>query len=83
MNAGRCKSCGASIWWARTERGKSIPLDALPDPAGNITLELQPRGERVAVVHGPLALAMLPEGVKRWKTHFVGCKSAAQHRRRA
>jgi DNA modification methylase len=31
-----CRSCGAEIRWARTFTGKLMPLDAAPNPAGNV-----------------------------------------------
>lgn len=34
-----CRSCGAPIIWAHTPNGKSMPLDAEPDPTGNIVLD--------------------------------------------
>lgn len=43
----QCRACGAPIRWVRTTRGKSMPLDAEPDPTGNVTIE-----GGVAVVHG-------------------------------
>lgn len=42
----RCRSCGAEIRWARTSAGKRMPLDAEPNPNGNVELT-----NGVAVVH--------------------------------
>jgi hypothetical protein len=33
-----CRACGAPIIWARTGSGKAMPLDAQPNPAGNVEL---------------------------------------------
>ena len=60
----RCRSCGAAIIWARTQKGKAIPVDpeAVNPPAtGNILLvanngtlmaKVGPAGARAA--QGPL-----------------------------
>jgi hypothetical protein len=34
----QCKACGAPMIWARTGSGKAMPLDAQPNPAGNVEL---------------------------------------------
>lgn len=33
-----CRSCDAPILWAKTERGKSMPLDLRPSGDGNMYL---------------------------------------------
>ena len=30
LKAGTCSSCGAPIWWAKTDRGQNAPLDRKP-----------------------------------------------------
>jgi len=37
-----CKGCGAEMVWARTARGKKMPLDAEPSRDGNFVLEGDP-----------------------------------------
>jgi hypothetical protein len=81
----RCSSCGAPILWARTERGKRIPLDREPfagdDPRGLFVLRELGRG-----VVGPLALAVTPAAFAdepRYRAHFASCPQAAEHRRSA
>lgn len=71
-----CGSCGASIWWSVTEAGKSMPIDATPDPDGIVFID---RG--VAKVLGPIELALLAEGAPRWTSHFATCPNADEHRR--
>lgn len=74
--AERCSTCGAPIRWAKTAKGKPIPLDAEPRDDGNIVLE---RG--VAIVLGPLE--RLQRGEKTlFVTHFVTCPQSAEHRRK-
>lgn len=34
-----CSKCHADILWVATKNGKMQPLDAIPDPAGNVRLE--------------------------------------------
>lgn len=75
-----CRSCGAPIIWAKTLGGLNMPLDAEPNPDGNVVLahglaivrekpSFEVRGER--------------EGETRHTSHFATCPFAAQHRRRA
>jgi ferric-dicitrate binding protein FerR (iron transport regulator) len=34
----RCRSCQAPIFWARTEAGRAMPVDAAPTPDGRVVL---------------------------------------------
>lgn len=33
-----CRRCGKPIRWLRTEAGKAMPVDAAPNPLGNVIL---------------------------------------------
>lgn len=68
-----CRGCGAEIRWALTEAGRRIPLDAVPDPAGNI--ELVKAGARVI---GPPG--MLPDDRVRWMPHHATCPNVSDFR---
>ncbi len=77
-----CRSCGAEIIWARTERGSKMPLDA--EPSDNETLAsglfvLRDKNSHI----GPLAIAAWGlEGTEpHYVTHFATCPHADQHRR--
>lgn len=37
-NAVECKRCRRMIIWLRTERGKAMPVDEIPNPKGNVIL---------------------------------------------
>lgn len=67
-----CKSCGATIAWATTAKGKAIPLDAEPSASGNIEL-------RSGIAH-----YVTPDqnavGRQRYVSHFATCIYAKQHR---
>jgi len=62
-----CKSCGASIFFAKTVRGKAVPLDA--EPEKRFTLTRSHDGELVADL------------ADVFTTHFQTCPNAQQHRR--
>ena len=72
----RCRSCGAPIMWATSERGKSIPLD--PEPY---------RGDSPAglfVLRGRTAIAITPDAFPdepRFVSHFATCSHPERHRR--
>jgi hypothetical protein len=70
-----CKSCGAAILWALTRKGKRIPLDATPNPKGNLTLT---GGSATIAEDADLFTA---SDAVRYVSHFVTCPDAATHRK--
>lgn len=94
MSTGTCKEakCGASFVWAKTTKGRAIPVDAQRDPetrklvplvveAGN----LEPTGltawgrdgERVPVVKILTAAEKAQTSLRsRWQSHFASCPAA-------
>jgi hypothetical protein len=71
-----CRSCGAPIVWAITERGKRIPIDPQPNLAGNLTITPEPFGPPRAAVTRDVG-----DG-RRYLSHFTTCPHAAAHRTR-
>jgi hypothetical protein len=69
----RCRSCGAAIIWARTAKGKAIPVDRDATSRGNIVLSTQD--------HQVLAKVVAP-GPGQRQAHFVTCPAAARWRKR-
>jgi hypothetical protein len=78
VTASLCRSCGAPILWVLTTHGKRMPLDAEPDPAGNVSLDQH----RVATVHTGGSLAFLAVVNERWMPHHATCPQADQWRKR-
>lgn len=77
-----CRSCGASIRWAITERsGKRIPVDPDPVDDGNLVLRDAGGGDVIASVVAPGELLLDDPGV-RFVSHFATCPHADQHRNR-
>ena len=73
----RCRSCGAEVRWAHTTFGKLMPLDAEPDPNGNV--ELVGKGQQqLAIVHAQPTM----DGGLRYMPHHATCPDAEQWRRR-
>lgn len=78
-----CRSCGAAIVWARTERGKKMPIDVEPytgdDDRGLFVLRERDHSG------GPLAIAAwgLDGTEPHYRSHFGTCPNASQHRRSA
>jgi hypothetical protein len=73
----KCRSCQASIFWAKTEAGRSMPVDAHPHPDGRVILA--DRG-------GTIVARMLKEGeaarpgeVPRRPHHMTCPQAAAWH----
>lgn len=72
-----CRSCGAPVIWTVTERGKRMPVDADPDPQGNIRLE-QSTGD------APLTAVYTREwtaGAELYVSHFATCDQPKKWRR--
>lgn len=69
-----CRSCKAAIFWAETETGKRIPIDAStgPDVDANLVIE---DGDG-----GPLA-RYVARGEGTHITHFTTCPDAKRWRR--
>ena len=78
-NRDECRSCGAPIIWAVTERGKKMPVDAerteTPEGRrGNVRLRLGQAGEVVSEIVGVgHALPLFPETHGTHTSHFVTC----------
>lgn len=74
----RCKSCGAAIWWALTQTNARTPVDAEQVPDGNMVLAWNKGLQelRVEAYREPEHL-----GRNRYRSHFVSCPRASQHRK--
>ena len=73
-----CRTCGAAIRWARTEKDDAIPVDPEPHPEGNLILEEDPESFMPrARVHRPL----FDKETTLHRSHFVTCPDAAKHRK--
>lgn len=71
-----CRSCQAPIRWALTSKGRRIPLDPTPSPAGNLAFDLTEE-------EGASFVRVVPVGSRPtlYTSHFATCPQAAQHRR--
>ena len=73
-----CRSCGASIFWARTEKNAAIPLDVIPRHDGNLYLlpaffpDKRRRVRRAHPTDDPEA---------RYVSHFATCPQASEWRK--
>jgi hypothetical protein len=66
---GKCRSCGVELVWAKTARGKSMPLEAVAPSDGN-----------VRIVDGVARVGETGSGP--YLCHFGRCPDAASWRRR-
>ena len=69
----KCRSCGASIFFVQTARGKTMPMDAEPCEDGNMVLI-----EGVAFSTAKVKDAML---MPRYKSHYATCADAKRWRK--
>ena len=68
----KCRGCGANITWAKTERGKTIPLD-MPAEMRFVLVSFFDRNDapyQQAIMH------------KTYTSHFATCPKAAEFRRK-
>jgi predicted secreted protein len=72
-----CQSCDGAVFWARTEAGKAMLVDAESRSDGNLEL-LDDDPPRVRVVR-PDQPTMTGH---RYVSHFGTCPNADSHRRR-
>lgn len=77
MNITECRSCKAKIFWVKTEKGKAMPLDAMPFPDGNIVLCEATETAHVLAKKEVGSLQLGP----RYKSHFATCPNSAKHRK--
>jgi hypothetical protein len=89
--AGRvpCTSCGAPVFFVRTERGELMPLDADPVKDGNIVVRDWSVTEDGTTTAGKVAVALKGDlfegdtgGEVRYKSHFATCTDPARHRKK-
>ncbi len=71
----KCSSCGASIIWATSTKGKPMPVDAEPVPNGNLVIERQV-GNRVRAFD-----PLLDAPNDRFVSHFATCPDRDFHRK--
>jgi hypothetical protein len=71
-----CRACGAAIFFATTDAGRAIPLDAAPVASG--TIVLAPVSDHVVFLRkGSL---VFPRDTPRYQSHFASCPSADRFR---
>lgn len=70
-----CSKCYAAIRWAKTPKGKSIPIDAMPSEDGkaNVVLSRDLLGDQLATVVKP--------GEGTHVSHFATCPYAKEFRK--
>lgn len=63
----QCRSCDAPVMWCGTRRGKKMPVDARPDPDGDLGIDKN--GIAGHGIAGP-----------KYTSHFATCPDASEHR---
>lgn len=80
----RCPSCGAEIVHATTPRGRSMPVNAEPDPRGNVVLH-EEHGVLFGSVKakGCVAYLQAQAAGKLYMPHHATCPQGPAWKRRA
>ena len=85
---GRCRSCGAAVYFAKTATGSTMPVDAEPSPRGNVQLRLRNGEVHAAVLDQEqaerlrLAAEVLGSPLPLRLSHFATCPNASSWRKR-
>lgn len=74
-----CRSCGAEIVWASTERGKAIPINPAPDVDGN--LAISGSGRHDADFSARVIAGDEKYSGPRYKSHFATCPDSDKWRK--
>ena len=70
----RCRSCGAEIRWATTQRGKPLILDAHPSDEGTVAVDERAGVPRALVVRTDSVLnAMRARRRPLYTQHLTAC----------
>lgn len=77
----RCGSCGEAIIWATTDKGKNMPINAVPEEGGNLAVHrLSDTGElRARALKTGDTIA---DWEKRGTAHWATCVNADLHRKK-
>lgn len=71
-----CRACQAPVLWLKTPKGRSMPLDATPNPEGNVVIK-----DGLAVVLTAVEMADPLLGQRRFQAHWSTCPNAAEFRK--
>ncbi len=76
----RCRKCSAPILFAEMPSGKRMPVDPVPNPAGNVVLR---KSASKGTIFGRVVTAEEPlrEGEQLRTSHFQTCPAAGSFRR--
>ncbi len=80
VQATRCRSCEAPVFWAVTDGGKRMPVDLQPEDDGNLVIVGMGPDDaaRVTVVEPSAPMLGDPP---RYRSHFATCPNADHHRK--
>ena len=79
---GCCRSCGAEIVWATSQSGKAMPLNAKPDPFGNVRVTGQAGARSAWVLVGEKLEAARAADVCLYMPHHATCPEAGKWRKK-
>jgi hypothetical protein len=77
-----CNSCRKAVVWARTETGRSMPVDAAPTREGNLLLTRSQGFARVSVCKGSILESAIRGKLPLRTSHFATCPDADTWRKR-
>jgi hypothetical protein len=73
--------CGAAVLWVKTQRGKSVPVDAAESLDGNVWV-LECDGALVAIFPPDESGVTIPDAT-RHRSHLASCTAVSVHRHKS
>lgn len=78
----RCRSCDAEVIWATSQTGKAMPLNAKPDPFGNVKVYGRPGAVSAVVLAGDALEETRRLGVPLYMPHHATCPQGRAWRKK-
>lgn len=78
----RCRSCGAEIFWATSSSGKAMPLNAKPDPMGNVRVFGASSARSAVVLAGERLELAHAAGAPLYMPHHATCPQGRAWRKK-
>lgn len=78
----RCRSCDQEMLWARTTKGKAMPLDPEPVPDGNVQISHDGHELTATILAKDRLEAARVAGARLYRPHHISCPQGSDWRRK-
>lgn len=74
MKRAKCYRCNGDVWFAETERGKTMPVNAWTSPRGKIVIVDGDEAADKPLIRFLKKDEVVPEGTRRFVGHMGTCR---------